>query len=123
MNQLFYNLIGNALKFSREEVPPVITISSRMLHKDELAAYPLLNYVWEYCEITVADNGIGFGEQYKEQIFEIFQRLHTKDQFEGTGIGLALCKKITMNHGGTITAESEEGEGSTFKVILPVKRN
>jgi len=122
MNQLFYNLIGNALKFTKENTRPLITIQSRTLDKGEILKYDQLNSRWDYCEISVSDNGIGFNEQFAEQIFEIFQRLHSKDEFEGTGIGLALCKKIVSNHGGLITASSSEGKGTTFHVILPVGR-
>lgn len=123
MNQLFYNLFGNALKFTREGVQPEITVSSRDLPLDETLQHDDLNSKWQYCEIVVADNGIGFGKEYRDQIFEIFQRLHTKDQFDGTGIGLALCKKIVQNHGGKITANSMEGQGSSFHVILPLRRS
>lgn len=123
MNQLFYNLIGNALKFSREGVEPKVIVSSRRLSKEEQSSYKDLHTATEYCEISVADNGIGFSDAYREQIFDIFQRLHTKEEFEGTGIGLALCKKITQSHGGDISASSVEGEGSVFRVILPVASN
>ncbi len=94
MNQLFYNLVGNALKFSRPGVPPVVHISCRMPVPGELNGHQSLNSNSICCEIVVADNGIGINAKYSEQIFMIFQRLNAKEHFEGTGIGLALCKRI-----------------------------
>jgi len=119
MNQLFYNLMGNAIKFSQQKTDPIINISSRSLSKEEILKFPDLVSNWEYAEIVVQDNGIGFNQQYAEQIFVIFQRLHSKDKYEGTGIGLALCKKIVDSHHGEIYAQSEEGHGASFHVILP----
>ena len=80
---------------------------------------PLLLNI-NYCHITISDNGIGFESDYKEKIFEIFQRLHTKEQYNGTGIGLAIVKKIIDNHNGFITATSQLGEGATFDIYLPI---
>jgi PAS domain S-box-containing protein len=108
MRQLFQNLIGNALKFHRPDVPPVVTVSSRMLDDDG-----------EKYEIKVMDNGIGFDEKYLDRIFSVFQRLHGRDEYEGTGIGLAVCRKIVERYGGTITAESKKDAGSTFIIVLP----
>jgi two-component system CheB/CheR fusion protein len=122
MNQLFYNLISNALKFSTEDVPPVITISSRTPLQKQIKKYPTLNPSISYVEIIVKDNGIGFEQKYSEKIFTIFQRLHSKDSFVGTGIGLALTKKITENHHGVAFAEAKEGKGAEFHVILPFKQ-
>ncbi|MEO8147791.1 MAG: CheR family methyltransferase [Bacteroidia bacterium] len=126
MNQLFYNLISNALKYSKDEVPPVITITSRMLSKKEIEKHPAINArvseAVKYCEIIFKDNGIGFEQKYGEQIFTIFQRLHNKETYSGTGIGLALSKKIVENHHGEIFAESKENEVAAFHVILPVKQ-
>jgi len=122
MNQLFYNLIGNAIKFSKPGQPPQIAVYSRMLNPGEIIKYPRLNREWQYAEIIVEDKGIGFDQQFAEQIFVIFQRLHEKEKYEGTGIGLALCKKIVDNHEGEIFAESSLGQGSAFHVILPVQR-
>lgn len=122
MNQLVYNLVGNALKFTKENTPPVITIQSRFLSKEEVQGFHSLNAAWPYCEIVFQDNGIGFDQQFAEKIFEIFQRLHGKLQYEGTGIGLALCKKIADHHQGEIYAMSQEGEGASFHIILPVSR-
>ena len=122
MNQLFYNLVGNALKFSRPDVSPVVSITSRILMPDQLPDIKGLRKYWRYAEISIMDNGIGFDEQYAERIFEIFQRLHHKSAYEGTGIGLSLSRKITENHQGYISASSESGAGATFTVYLPVDR-
>jgi two-component system, chemotaxis family, CheB/CheR fusion protein len=120
MNQLFYNLLGNALKFTRPGIVPVVDISCRMLAPGALNEHPSLNGDTAYCEIVVSDNGIGIEEKYAEQIFMIFQRLNGKERFEGTGIGLALCKRIVLNHKGEIYMVSEKGKGTQFKVLLPV---
>jgi signal transduction histidine kinase len=122
MNQLLYNLLGNALKFSKEDVKPVIQISSRILSKEDTLQLPHLNKSWQYREIIVSDNGIGFDQQFAKKVFVIFQRLHSGGKFQGTGIGLALCKKIVDYHNGEIFAISKEGEGTAFHIILPVKR-
>ncbi len=114
LNQLFLNLFSNSLKFSKNE--PVITISSRILSDKEVRQRDYLHTRVRYVEITFADNGIGFEQQYADQIFTIFQRLHDKKSYEGTGIGLALCKKIVENHHGFITAKSELGKGATFYI-------
>ncbi|MCY7292651.1 MAG: hybrid sensor histidine kinase/response regulator, partial [Ferruginibacter sp.] len=82
-----------------------------------------LNKNNSYCRISVKDNGIGFDQKYATQIFEIFQRLHSKQEYAGTGIGLSLAKKIADNHGGNISAVSEENKGAVFNVILPIARN
>jgi two-component system CheB/CheR fusion protein len=118
--QLFYNIISNSLKFAQVNLRPIITISSRNLDEAEISKYPSLNPHLSYCEILFEDNGIGFNNQYKEKIFLIFTRLHTRDKFPGTGIGLGLCKKIALNHQGDIIAEGRENEGSSFHVILPI---
>jgi two-component system, chemotaxis family, CheB/CheR fusion protein len=120
INQLFYNLLSNSLKFCQPENKPVITVTSRNLTKVELLKHPDLNHELAYFEILFADNGIGFNEQYKEKIFEIFQRLHNQRTYTGTGIGLALCKKIVLNHSGLIYAESHEKAGTLFHIILPL---
>jgi signal transduction histidine kinase len=120
--QLFTNLISNALKFACENVPPVIRITSRVLLQPEVNMYPSLNPRLTYTEIKVTDNGIGFDPAFSEQIFGIFQRLHGQNQYEGTGIGLSICRKIATNHNGLIFADSKKQEGTTFHVILPVKQ-
>jgi two-component system sensor kinase FixL len=118
MRQLFQNLIGNGLKFHRVAEPPVVKISGRYVHGRENRKSS--RTVDEHCRIIVEDNGIGFDEKYCARIFGIFQRLHPRDVYEGTGIGLAICRRIVEQHGGTITAQSTPGKGSTFEVILPV---
>ncbi len=119
MNQLFYNLISNALKFSKDDVPPVIMISSRTLSKEQIKMHPALNPLIPYVEIIFKDNGIGFEQKYSKQIFTIFQRLHDKGTYNGTGIGLALTKKIIENHHGEVFANSNENNGASFHLILP----
>jgi light-regulated signal transduction histidine kinase (bacteriophytochrome) len=117
MRQLLQNLLSNALKFRFSGKKPVVKIEGRVLPglADALAAR-------ELCEIRVTDNGIGFAEKYAEQIFTVFQRLHARGEYEGTGIGLAVCRKITDRHGGSITARSAEGQGATFIVTLPTRQ-
>ncbi len=109
--QLFYNLINNALKFSGSERKPVISITSSVLQTNKL----------QVAEITVVDNGIGFENIHAEKIFDPFARLNSKDKYEGTGLGLSLCKKIVQRHGGTISAKSKKDEGAAFTVTLPLK--
>ena len=108
MRQVFQNLVANALKFHRPEVPPTLRIYTV---DAETAA--------DECTIVVEDNGIGFDVKHQERIFGIFQRLHTRSEYEGTGIGLAVCRKIIERHGGTITAESEPGKGAKLIIVLP----
>ncbi len=122
LRQLFNNLIGNALKFRKKDTPPVITISShRLTHKEKSDL--LLPFNQLFYRIDVADNGIGFEGIYAEKIFEIFQRLHGKSDYSGSGIGLAICKKIAENHGGWIHATGAADAGATFSVILPEKQS
>lgn len=111
MRQLLQNLIGNALKFHREDVPPVVKVESRLLGEPGGQKNGL-------CEVRVADNGIGFDEKYLDRIFTPFERLHGRMEYGGTGIGLAVCRKIVERHGGEITAESKPGEGTTFIFTL-----
>ncbi len=120
MSQLLGNLISNALKFSRPDVKPVIRISSQALSAKELKQFSWLKQDRDYCKISFSDNGIGFQQEYAEQIFHIFQRLHGKAEFAGTGIGLSMCKKIALNHQGHIYADSVAGEGAVFYVVLPL---
>ncbi|MEO8173677.1 MAG: chemotaxis protein CheB [Sediminibacterium sp.] len=120
INQLFYNLMSNSLKYCRSEIAPVITISSKLLSKEEVQKYPALDQERSYCEICFKDNGIGFQQQFADQIFLIFNRLHGREHFSGTGIGLALCKKIVLSHHGEIYATSNENEGAVFQILLPV---
>jgi|SRR5690554_332026 len=120
MRQLFQNLISNAIKFRKPDVESVINIESELVKADELPCKELSkNNPKMYWKISVSDNGIGFDEQYLDKIFAVFQRLHGRSAYEGTGIGLSICKKICENHKGTITAKSSEGNGATFIVFLP----
>lgn len=118
MRQIFQNLISNALKFSRKGVDPTITISSQLIENKDINGLPSPN--GSYCRITVTDNGIGFDEKYLDRIFVIFQRLNNRTTYEGTGIGLAIAKKIVDKHNGLITATSKENEGSCFIIVLPI---
>jgi PAS domain S-box-containing protein len=112
MRQLFQNLIGNALKFQRPGVPPGIRVEATVTPGRTDGGT---------CRITVADNGIGFDNKYAEQIFKVFERLHGRDEYEGTGIGLAVCRKVVERHGGTIMAEGTPGQGSCFTIELPLQ--
>lgn len=120
MRQLFQNIISNALKFTREDVTPVITIGQTTV--SETGADGNVK-PGEYCRVTIADNGVGFDQQYADKIFTIFQRLHTKTEFEGTGIGLAICKKIVEKHKGYISATSKIDHGTRFTILLPIKQD
>jgi PAS domain S-box-containing protein len=119
MNQLFYNLMSNALKFTEKR--PEITVGCWEISGDELKTYNLQGEVKSktYVKITFTDNGVGFEQSYADQIFVIFQRLNDRSKFTGTGIGLAICKKIVENHNGFIVAKSKIKEGSTFEIFLP----
>ncbi len=118
MNQLFYNMISNALKFCENE--PLLQITGTTLAKEIIWAHPQLDKERNYVHLNFRDNGIGFDPAYASQIFTIFQRLNSHQQYSGTGIGLAICKKIVDNHGGYITASSEIGKGASFDVYLPI---
>lgn len=117
--QLFYNLISNSIKFSRKGVPLKIKIDSIIKHGSELQLKKL-DQDKDYCYIKVADNGIGFEQQYCKRMFEVFQRLHSRKQYKGTGIGLAIVKKIVENHNGHIHAEGELGKGACFHIYIPI---
>jgi light-regulated signal transduction histidine kinase (bacteriophytochrome) len=114
---LFQNIIHNALKYGKKDVAPLIKIHSRHSTDDDQDQPKTSN---KYCRIYIEDNGIGFEQKYAEQIFGMFKRLHSKTDFEGTGIGLALCKKIVEEHNGFISAKSIVNEGSTFIISLPL---
>lgn len=120
MRQLFQNLIANALKFQRPGVPPLVTIRADLWGSLPADADPPPPPGVGH-RITVADNGIGFDQSFAERVFELFQRLHGRGEYEGTGIGLAICRKIVQRHGGTITARSREGVGTSFIIDLPVR--
>jgi PAS domain S-box-containing protein len=119
MAQLFGNLIGNSLKYSSKDVPPLITISSSELDAAEKKEYPI-EQSKRYLKIQFKDNGIGFNQEHAEQIFHIFKRLHGKEDYEGTGIGLAMCKKVVLNHHGHINALGSSENGAIFNLILPM---
>ena len=116
--QVILNLISNALKFTKPGTSPIITIKSKIVKNSKINNKSLPG-IKEYCHITVTDNGIGFNEEYNEKIFEIFQRLHDRDVYPGTGIGLAIVKKIVENHNGIITAKGKEGKGAIFEMYIP----
>ncbi len=118
--QLFQNLLSNALKFSRSDVSPVIDIDYQQIKGSEMPQGLGHLQALDYHRIAVSDNGIGFEPQYVEKIFVIFQRLHGRLEYSGTGIGLAICKRVVTNHRGFIDAQSTPGEGSTFLIYLPV---
>lgn len=120
MHQLFLNLLGNALKFARPGVPPVIHVGCELLTEKSFTAQPVKDKPPMYCRISVQDNGIGFEERYLAKMFTIFQRLHTLHEYQGSGVGLSIVKKIVENHEGLVTAKSKPGEGATFIVILPI---
>jgi signal transduction histidine kinase len=117
MRQLVQNLVGNALKFRKPGVAPELKIYGR---HTKSAGRNAKEDAWE---ISVEDNGIGFDEKYLDRIFTVFQRLHGRAEYEGSGVGLAVCRKIAERHHGTITARSTPGEGATFTVTLPLKQN
>ncbi len=118
--QLFYNLVGNALKFSKPNEPNQISLRAEQVSGNQLNGMAELQAGCAYYMITVKDNGIGFDPESGEKLFQLFSRLNAKDKFEGTGLGLALCKKIVLRHNGNISAEGRENEGASFKVYLPV---
>jgi signal transduction histidine kinase len=113
---LFHNLIGNAVKYSKKDVDPLVKITSDTSPQTNGKAKDQ-----KYCRIFIEDNGIGFDQKYAEEIFGMFKRLHHNTEFEGTGIGLALCKKIVEQHRGYISARSKVNEGATFIVSIPVQ--
>jgi signal transduction histidine kinase len=117
MYPLFQNLLSNALKYSRKDVRPEISISAEMSELNENGDE---NHIGKYCRIYIRDNGLGFEQQYAEKIFAMFSRLHQGPEYQGTGIGLALCKKILEQHKGYISARSAVNKGATFILSFPV---
>lgn len=115
---LISNLLNNALKFSHTQKQATVSVTCRILKGIELDD-TVLEPLKEYCHINVSDNGIGFESKFSERIFEIFQRLHGKDEYEGTGIGLAICKKIVENHNGLIKASGKLNKGASFDIYIP----
>lgn len=114
MTQLFLNLLSNAIKFRKPDVTPIVQVRYALVQKEAM------NTQLSFHEIRVQDNGIGFDMDYKDKIFVPFQRLHARDEYQGTGIGLAVCRRIVERHGGTIDVESAVDEGSTFIIHIPV---
>jgi hypothetical protein len=113
--QVLQNLISNSIKYRKADVQPQIDISAERVTEKRKND----NGKKEYIKLTLSDNGIGFEHQHAEKIFELFQRLHTKEEYPGTGIGLAICKKIIQNHNGIIRAKGKPGVGATFEIYLP----
>ncbi len=121
VRQVFQNIMSNALKFSKQGIAPVVRINAYLVAEKSFDS--IENEKGQYCLITIADNGIGFDPKYVDNIFALFERLNAKDLFEGTGIGLAIAKKVIDKHDGLITAVSEENKGSEFKIILPLTQS
>jgi len=113
--QLLYNIFGNALKFAKPDAQPIISIDCEIVEKSNEDGI-----LKKWCHINITDDGIGFDQKYGEKIFELFRSLHPKEDYNGTGIGLAIVKKIVDNHGGTISASSELGKGASFDIYIPV---
>jgi PAS domain S-box-containing protein len=118
IRQVFQNILGNALKFSRKGIPPRINVYSRRMATRSFGGAEQEN--GPFCLIGICDNGIGIDKKYLTSVFSLFERLHSKDKFEGTGIGLAIAKKIVEKHNGLISAVSAEGGGSEFRILLPM---
>ncbi len=125
MRQLLQNLLGNALKFHRPGYPPLVQIGADI--RQPAPARDGGTSEWlsgqEVCTLIVTDNGIGFDARYGERIFGVFQRLHGRSEYDGTGIGLAICRTIAERHGGTIVATSVPDQGATFTVTLPTRQS
>ncbi|HEX6226854.1 MAG TPA: response regulator [Chryseolinea sp.] len=121
MRQVFQNLISNSLKFCREDIPCKILIKADLIARKEIDAP--LSESGDFCRISISDNGIGFNNQYNDRIFEIFKRLNHAELYEGSGIGLAIVKKIIERHDGLIYASGKENEGATFIIILPISHS
>ncbi|GAB3281296.1 hypothetical protein GCM10027347_56860 [Larkinella harenae] len=120
LGQLFQNLLTNAIKFTQKGVPPRIRITATVVSRSELPIpVNASQQTSRYHRLCVIDKGIGFDSKYQERIFQLFQRLHGKNEYAGTGIGLAICQRVVENHGGVITADSQPGQGATFCVYLP----
>jgi len=119
--QLMNNLLSNSIKYAKSDVPPVIIVDAEVITNAKTIDTNLVHGK-EYVQITITDNGIGFEEQFAEKIFEVFQRLHSKQEYIGTGIGLAIVKKIVQNHNGTISASSESDQGAVFTLLIPKKQ-
>lgn len=119
LRQVFQNLISNSLKFCRPNVPCIIRVRAERVA--EKVIHAPLSDTGDYCRITISDNGIGFRQEYADKIFEIFQRLNDRENYEGTGIGLSIVRKVVERHDGIIAARSEEDNGAAFIIVLPIK--
>jgi light-regulated signal transduction histidine kinase (bacteriophytochrome) len=117
MRQLIQNLLSNGLKFQTPDQPPRVHLSAAIVQEEKPEQEPTA-----MCRISVKDNGIGFDERYLDRIFTVFQRLHSRTEYAGTGVGLAICRKIAERHGGSITAHSAPGQGAEFIILLPLKQ-
>ena len=121
LNQLFQNLISNALKFRKKDTAPLIEVTAETISNFDLpVSLKSVRVTGKYYRIDVTDNGIGFDQKYTDRIFQLFQRLHGRSEYSGTGIGLAICEKVAANHGGAISAKSQPGLGTTFSIYLPL---
>ena len=118
MKQLFHNLVSNAIKFRAKGIEPIIHIESKKIYESDHSSLVSLNGN-KYYKVSISDNGIGFDPKYSDEIFMVFKRLNSYHEYEGTGVGLSICKKIIEKHNGSIVAESEPGKGSTFSFVLP----
>jgi signal transduction histidine kinase len=118
--QLLYNMLSNSIKFAKPDTPLCIKIRCK-IEKGEALKNSLLISDKDYCHISISDNGIGFEQEYNEKIFEVFQRLHGRGEYTGTGIGLAIVKKIVDNHKGIIQAKGLQNNGATFDIYIPLK--
>ena len=119
IRQLFQNLIANALKFHKDGVPPAVRVAGEIINGRRSGDIS----EQQFCHITIEDNGIGFDNKYSDKIFTVFQRLHDRTEYEGTGLGLAVCRKIVERHNGTIIADSNPGQGARFQITLPICQN
>ena len=119
LEQLFTNLVSNAIKYRHPDRQPHISIICEKIHRNDIT-YEFDKSFRYYQRIQVTDNGLGFDQKYAHKIFELFQRLHQKHEFSGTGIGLSICKRIIEKHRGFITTEATKDKGATFIVFLPV---
>lgn len=122
MQQLFYNILSNAIKFRKKNEPLRVEVCSEIIPKEKLVENISHTNGETYYKISISDNGIGFDNRQNQEIFKVFKRLHNYQQFEGTGVGLSICKKIVEKHGGVINAKGELNKGATFTIILPEKQ-
>ncbi|HYG18187.1 MAG TPA: PAS domain S-box protein [Ohtaekwangia sp.] len=122
LHQLLTNLISNALKFSKQDVPLKLTITADIVKGDMIKGHQATPW-HDYHHLVFSDNGIGFESEFNAKVFDVFQRLHSKSKYSGSGVGLAICKRIVENHNGIITANGETDKGAVFEIYLPVKKD